>query len=390
MHGKVKPSESSEPLDPTELVDLTVVDDDVTSTKTDNMVESDTPGEVDWEAIIPLHREFGSVVSREERQGAILYDVYGRRSNALTDYRDSLSDDDTVPESGGGETLDEIQMLDEMATSDEMADEEESEDLSELIEWRAPTARPGSMNGPKMHGREDSVQASGAQANQDGDYNEDGDSLNDVALDATENGMSFRERKGFRPGKDGDWDWDYEDVSRSSDYINMRIPGDVSMGGIGSTREEAAALLQDYRYRHDRTGEQEQNFHNMPGVLAPGAGAGGEGEDFDEFQLGGGGQPSTLAARGVVDASGLSRAHKQGHGRPVEEQYEDSDQVFALEAGVGVVDNKEPGRLDHDQMVRQSNETGGDEALPLKGEAVMPARNDSWGLQENPLNVSVE
>ncbi|CAI6001381.1 unnamed protein product [Closterium sp. NIES-64] len=168
--------------------------------------------------------------------------------------------------------------------------------------------------------------------------------------------MSYGERKGVRPGKDGDWDWDYEDVSRRTDDISMENTGDVSLGGIGSTRddeddrrEEAAALLQDYRYRQDSTREHEQDYHTMHGVSASGAGAGGEGEDFDEFQQGGGGgQVSMLTAPGV-DERGMSRAGTQGHGRPVAEQYEDSDQVFSLEAAAGV-DKREAGEWDHDQM----------------------------------------
>ncbi|CAI5527438.1 unnamed protein product [Closterium sp. Naga37s-1] len=222
------------------------------------------PGEIDWETIIPLRRQVESVVASRERQDGFLYDVNGRRSNALANYRDRFSDDEFDPESGGGESL----------------------------------------------------------------------------------------------------------------------------GGIGSTmdeeddwREEAAASLQGYRYQYDNTGEQEENFHNMPGVSARDAGAGGEGEDFDEFQQGAGGQASTLAARGV-DERGVSRADTQGHGKPVAEQYEDSDQVFTLEAAA-VVDNKEPGRLDHDQMVRQRSESGG-------SEPALPAHIDTWSLQENPLNVSVE
>ncbi|CAI5486986.1 unnamed protein product [Closterium sp. Naga37s-1] len=188
---------------------------------------------------------------------------------------------------------------------------------------------------------------------------------------------------GERAGELGDWD-----DSRSSDDISMGITRGVSLGGIGSTmdeeddwREETAASLQGYRYQYDNTGEQEENFHNMPGVSARDAGAGGEGEDFDEFQQGAGGQASTLAARGV-DERGVSRADTQGHGKPVAEQYEDSDQVFTLEAAA-VVDNKEPGRLDHDQMVRQRSESGG-------SEPALPAHIDTWSLQENPLNVSVE
>ncbi|CAI5948386.1 unnamed protein product [Closterium sp. NIES-65] len=165
--------------------------------------------------------------------------------------------------------------------------------------------------------------------------------------------MSYGERKGVRPGKDGDWDWDYEDVSRRTDDISMENTGDVSLGGIGSTRddeddrrEEAAALLQDYRYRHDSTGEQEQDYHTMHGVSA-----GGEGGDFDEFQQGGGGgQVSMLTAPGV-DERGVSRAGTQGHGRPVAEQYEDRDQVFALEAAAGV-DKRKAGEWDHDRMVK--------------------------------------
>ncbi|CAI5491455.1 unnamed protein product [Closterium sp. Naga37s-1] len=235
------------------------------------MVESDTPGEIDWETILPLHRPAEIVVSSRNQKELFLYDVNGRRSNALTNYQDSLSDDEIIPESEG-------EASDEMPTTDEMAEEEETDLIA----------------------------------------------------------------------KDGDLD--YEDVIRAAHDISMEITGDVSLAGIGTTsdyeddwREEAAPSLQGYRYQYDSTGEQEHNFHNIPGVSAPGAGAGGEGEDFDEFQQGAGGQPSTLAARGV-DESGASRADKQGHGKLVAEQYryEDSDKVFHLEAAA-VVDKRSRG-----------------------------------------------
>ncbi|CAI7803861.1 unnamed protein product [Closterium sp. NIES-54] len=359
------------------------------------MVESDTPGEIDWETILPLHRPAEIVVSSRNPKELFLYDVNGRRSNALTNYQDSLSDDEIIPESEGyvsGEASDE------MPTTDEMAEEEET-DLSELVEWRVPTGSRGSTNRQGMRGSEATVQASGTQADQDEDYKEDRDSENAVAVDAMGTVMSSRERRGVtvRIAKDGDLD--YEDVIRAAHDISMEITGDVSLAGIGTTsdyeddwREEAAPSLQGYRYQYDSTGEQEHNFHNIPGVSAPGAGA-GEGEDFDEFQQGAGGQPSTLAARGV-DESGVSRADKQGHGKLVAEQYryEDSDKVFHLEAAA-VVDKRKAGEWDHDQMsVRPRTEDGAGIGVlpPLKGEAVLPARTDNWGLQENPLNVSVE
>ncbi|GJP34949.1 hypothetical protein CLOM_g19425 [Closterium sp. NIES-68] len=291
----MKPVRGSEPLDSVELAELSLPGDGVASTRTEEIDLEFLPGEIDWEAIIPVYRK-ESIDSRGDPKHNPLYDVNGRLSDALTNYPDTSLDENALSESGEGEREEDgvkksppfysEELVGESRDnsgemSGEISGENDEEDLSELVEWRVPKERGGRLRRMGMPSRGTMDQASGIQADTDEDYKEDGDHGDNAADDGM--GETMRPRTAVRSQKFEDWD--YDDVSRSEDEVGTG-KDDVNLAGIGTSdneddsREDAAASLQGYQY--ERMAEQKQDFLKRPMSSSSMAHAGEEDEPRED------------------------------------------------------------------------------------------------------------